>query len=138
MNNAEMKPTLWFYVIHCSNPEMIHILEEYHLPTIFHGSYSNTLKAAIQFHNRNIIEYILINVIKEKDLFQESSNNYDNRFNYCFHYCSYYFFPVEIADIKNHNYFFYYSCQYDYYNLVVLFIQTKEMNLNDKIEMNFV
>lgn len=30
LNNTQLTPSLWFYSIHCKNPEIIHILEENH------------------------------------------------------------------------------------------------------------
>ncbi|KAK8886902.1 hypothetical protein M9Y10_037935 [Tritrichomonas musculus] len=130
ISGVSLTPVLWFYVIHGNNAEMFHLLEENHVSTIFHGSYSKCLQAAIQFHNKNVVNYVIDNVIKDVDLSQEEFNTYDeNRLNYCFHYINFAYFPTQ----NDNSFILFYLCQYDYYNLVTIFVENEKVDLNETI-----
>ena len=130
INGVPLIPVLWFYVIHSNNAELFHLLEENHVSTIFHGSYSKSLQAAIQFHNTNAVDYVSDNIVKKSEISQEEHNSYDeNRINYCFHYINFAYFPNEI----DNNLVFFYLCQYDYYNLAVIFLENKKIDLNETV-----
>lgn len=130
LNGVQMNPISWFYTIHGNNAEMVHILEDHHVSTIFHGSYSKCLEASIQFHNKAVADYVYDNLIKDKHLFIEEHSSYDeNILNYCFHYYNF----VCLPDRYCIPFTFYYLCQYNYYNLVVMFLEKNTVDLNHKI-----
>ena len=125
-NNAELKPDLWIYSIHSNNPELIHLLEENQVEPP-NDSFKTCLKEAIKCHHNNIANYIIDNLIKENDeIFDIEQEFYENVTSYCFEYNNYFFYPENVDD----KYLFLYLCQFNYLNLVKLFLKYKDIDIN--------
>ena len=131
LSNVELKPSLWLYVIHSKNPELIHILEENHVNPP-NNSYEKCLEESIKCHHNDIANYILNNLIEEKDESIEKRFN-QNYISYCFHYYNFYF-NIDYSESKiNQKLIFFYACQFNYINLVNLFLRTEKLDLNAQI-----
>ena len=129
LNRVDLTPSLWFYVIHSKNNELIHLLEENKVEPP-DSKYYKCLEEAIKCHHNDISVYINDNLINEKN----SSNEIDLRFNenicaYSLHYYNYYFFPNDL----NHEFILFYLCQYDYYTLVKFLLDENKIDLNAKL-----
>ena len=150
LNGVNLTSSLWIYAIHGDNPEMIHILEEnniepddYLIENEFNDdssyddedediSYEKCLEEAIKCHHNYIANYIRTQFINDMNENYYIENNFDNNvIAYCFRHYNFAIFLNE--DDFNDIFLFYYLCQYDYYNLVEFFIQTREININETI-----
>ena len=69
MNSVELTSSIWLYVIHGSNPQMIHFLEENHIEP--YESFETCFIEAIKCHHNEIAQYLLDNFITKNDLFLE-------------------------------------------------------------------
>ncbi|KAK8843864.1 hypothetical protein M9Y10_024940 [Tritrichomonas musculus] len=125
-NNVELKRTSWIYAIHSRNPDLIHLLEEKHVKPPYR-KYENCLGESIMCHHNEIASYIYDNYIEEN----ENSINYFymNILSYSFHFYNYFFIPTEM----NNRNIFLYLCQFNYYNLVKLFLDNNEIDVNQNI-----
>ena len=63
MNNVELTPSLWIYAIHGNNPEIIHLLEEYHVEPE-DKTYEKCIEEAIKCFDEDIANYL----IQQKDI----------------------------------------------------------------------
>ena len=131
-NDVELTSSLWIYAIHSNNPEMIQLLEDNHVEPP-NNSYEECIKESIKCHHNDIVNYIENNLIDYKidDIDLDEKYN-ENIYLYSFHYYNFVYLPPEI---KN-NAFFYYCCKYDYFLIVEYFLNTIDININDKIIKN--
>ena len=128
MNQAKLNSSLWLYVIHGSNSEMIHILEENRIKP-FHDSYEECLEESIKCHHNDIATYIYDNLISNTDQYISTNNFFSNIIFYSYHYHNYHFFPDEV----NQKYNFYYACKFDYYDIVEYFLNENKIDINEPI-----
>ena len=120
LNNIELTSSLWLYSIHGRNGEIIHLLEESHVVPE-RKSYEKCLEESIKCHHNDIANYIQNNYINSNE---EKFN--ENVLSYSLHYHNYEYFTNDM----NNKFIFYYACQYDYLELVKLYINRDELNIN--------
>lgn len=128
-NGAKFCPSLWSFAIHGDNPELISVIEENNIQLNENLCIENIdfckkcLIEAIKCHHIEIADYILKNYIECLDecdfVFHSQSLKYYN-----FLYS---------PDKLDNSYAFYYLCKYDYFTLVSLLLQSKSINVNEKI-----
>ena len=128
MNQAKLNSSLWLYVIHGSNADMIHFLEENRIKP-FHDSYEECLEESIKCHHNDIATYIYDNLISNTDQYISTNNFFSNIIFYSYHYHNYHFFPDEV----NQKYNFYYACKFDYYDIVEYFLNENKIDINEPI-----
>ena len=122
MNKIELKPSLWLFVIHGRNPELIHFLEDNHIKPN-DQSFSECLNESIKCHHLEISDYI------RNNLYQNLNEKEYIIFSKSYKYFNYTCFP---KDVKN-EFVFYDLCQYNYLNLVELLMNTTNLDLNMKV-----
>lgn len=127
-NKVELTPSLWLYIVHSQNEEMISILEENHVEPD-DKSYHLYLKESIKCHHHESTLFIEKNYLKDDD---NEIHFEDNIISYCLHYYNYYFLPKEIEN----KFVFYYYCQFGYYELVNYYLDEKQVNLNETIVLS--
>ena len=127
LNKAEISSKIWNYSIHGYNPELINFLEINNIEPD-DKTYRTCLKESIKCHHNDVADYFINNYVNEEDnqIFNE------NAIAYSFHYHNYLYFPKE-ADCR---FFFYYACEYNYFNVVKYFIHNRNININDSIISN--
>ncbi|KAK8871780.1 hypothetical protein M9Y10_007521 [Tritrichomonas musculus] len=118
LNNAEMKPSLWLYAIHSQNAELVHILEECSIQPPY-KTFSNCFNESIKCHHNEFANYFLENYLNE------------NKINYQFIF-QYYNYRYITAKIKVDNSIFYHACNFNYSELINLYLRTKERTIKDK------
>ena len=112
MNKVELIPSLWLYTVHSSNAELIKDLEDNHvLPP--DNDYEQVLKESIKCHHKDVVNYIIDNLINEEELNNNIENDYyGNLYEYCFKYYNFCFLPDVV---KTTNLFFFFI----YVNMVI-------------------
>ena len=133
LNKVELTSSLWLFAIHGNNPDLIHLLEEDQvLPK--DKTYEKCLKESIKCHHNDIANYFKENMVDEKIESENLESDYNkNILSYCFHYYNYAYFPNEF----NNKFIFYYACFYNYFKLLFILLQTGNVNINEKIILNF-
>ena len=128
MNNAELKPTIWLYVIHSNSAEMIHLLEENNVDSP-DDTYEVCLLESIKCHHNDIANYVKNNLVDQN--FDESNRNklIEKVFECSFHYSNYSYFPCDFNRFSA----FFYLYRYHYLTLVNLFIKNEKDDLERKI-----
>ena len=125
MNNVELESSLWLYMIHSNNPEMIHLLES---NQVFpeDKKYDKCIIESIKCHHNNIAKYFLNN------------NNNENKrifFDSCFQYCNYELIPTDPDSYSK--YYFSVESTYEfllqYPEFVNLLFESEYININMKI-----
>lgn len=111
LSNVRLKSSLWLYVIHSKNAELIHILEENKVKPP-ENSYEKCLEEAVKCHHNDIAKYIKDNLIDKND------DDYNSFAPYCYQYYNFSLFPREKVDIV-------YLFKYDYINIVNILLQMK-------------
>lgn len=122
-NRVDLNPSLWIYVIHSKNPELIHFLENNHVKPPS-NSYLRCLMEAIKCHHNDFANYINDNL-----LVQNNENN-NSILNCAFKYYNFDYFE----DKKDDKIFFINSCKFDYFKIVEILLKTNEFNPNDDIQ----
>ena len=88
------------------------------------------LKESIKCHYNEISNYIIDNLMTEKDLQNNIKNDYDdNLYRYAVEFHNYCFFPTNMK-YKN---MLHYLCELDYYTLVELYLSEFTIDINSKI-----
>ena len=141
LNGCKTNSKIWLYAIHSKNFELIQYIESNQIPfpnklkvrlfkTSFCGcsSYENgyevLLDESINCHHNELANYI----IQTKSNPNIDQNDYEhNIYCYCFKSHNYLFLP-EIIDCK---YTFFYLCQFNYYTLINLYLQTGKIDVNE-------
>ena len=131
-NILELQSSLWIYVIHSRNAELIHLFEEKSIQPPG-NKYEKCLEESVKCHHNEIAQYIYDNLIDDETKINNLETNFDeNILAYSFHYYNYSFFPNEF----NNKFIFFYSCQYNYINLVKLFLKSTKVDLNQSVIPN--
>ena len=125
MQGVKLNSSLWYYIIHSQNAELIHLLEEYHIEPIVKSqnsevnSYIECFIESIKCHHNSIADYIY-------DTFLQSSDK--NNLKGSIQYLKYYNFNfIQKNDINNKSAFFE-LYKRDYYSFVKLFLD-KDTNI---------
>ena len=118
MNRVKQTSSLWNYVIHSNNPELIHFIEEKKVP--LSNSYKELFIESIKCHHNDVANYFLNNFLEDK-LLAEKDNQLIAK------YLKYFNFSFIQNNYVNEE-TFYYLCRYDYYILVGIL-------LNDDIKI---
>lgn len=118
-NGIELTPSLWLYVIHGQNMELIHILEKNKI-TPEDETYQNCLLESIKCHHNEMTKYIIKNLMNNKIFNNKGVVAQSIRYN------NYEYFPNEMTYDFNT---FYDMCKYDYYPIVELFLK-ENIDLN--------
>ena len=118
-----MRPILWLHAIHGRNADIFHLLEENRIEKP-KDSFERCLQEAIKCHHNDFANYIQENLM----------NNSENIVDYCFRYYNFGLWPEEMS---NH-FIFFYLCKYNYFNLVKLFVNEMNIDLNSEIEINVI
>ena len=129
MNGVKLQSSLWKYAIHGNNPSIIHLLEENHVNPPYQR-YRTCLKESIKCHHNGIARYIIDNLMSNEELLYDIGNDFnDNLYSYSFEYMNYHFFP------ENHEseFIFHYLCQFGYSELVQLYLQEGNIDINQVI-----
>ncbi|KAK8839218.1 hypothetical protein M9Y10_032147 [Tritrichomonas musculus] len=129
-NGIELKPSLWLFAIHSNSADLIRFLESNHVKPDSEDEYITYFYEAIKCHHNNIANYILDYFIDSNKLYDITLTNYDsNFFNRAFQYRNYEFLPEDL----HYKYYIFYLCQYRYYSLIKVFLNLKDLNINDRI-----
>ena len=128
MNKVELTSSLWLYVIHSKNPELIHLLESYKVRPPHNSKskedYIQCFIECIKCHHNDIADYI-----ENSYFFNQETNTKEEIISNCIKYCNYAYF--ETNSIISHG--FYYLNLYHYNNLVNYIIKMKEKTILNKI-----
>ncbi|KAK8881370.1 hypothetical protein M9Y10_004106 [Tritrichomonas musculus] len=118
MNDVKLTSSLWLYAIHGRNPEIIHLLEEFHVEV--KNGYAELYEESIKCHHNELANYF--------------DTNYDFRKSneISFKYYNYSLFPDDFNDIN----IFAYLCKYNYISFIEILLQTLEMNFDEKVRIN--
>ncbi|KAK8898112.1 hypothetical protein M9Y10_000381 [Tritrichomonas musculus] len=120
---------MWFYAIASRNAELIRYLEDNHVSC---HDYEDILSISIECHYNEISNYIIDNLIKEEDLQDNIDNQCEyNLYQFACESRNYCFFPTSMK-YKN---MFFYSCKFDYFTLVKLYLSEGTIDINAKIRM---
>lgn len=101
MKRAELTSNLQFYTIHIWNAELIrYLIDNYVTPPT--DDYAIILGESIGCHYNDVSNYIIDNLIKEKDLQKNIENNFCDKLNrYAVKSYKYCFFPNK-HEIQGH------------------------------------
>lgn len=121
-NKIELRPSLWFYTIHGSNPAIISLLEENKLEPKGDLAMECILES-IKCHHHKITDYLHTKYFKtdqqtDEELFLRSIEVYN-----------YLNFPSDLS--KDFRYFFY-CCKFDHYTFVSLLMKDN-IDINKKM-----
>ena len=131
MNKVKMRSSLWLYVIHSKNADLIHSLEDNHIQPP-DNSYETCLLESIKCHHNDFANYIknnlldpIMNNFYQSKLSKKRLILMKNVFECSFRYSNYSYFPFDfsIDDV------FFNLCLYDYSTLVDIFIKNKRNEL---------
>ena len=126
LNKVELTSSLWIYGIHSNNADVIHFLEENHVPPP-NDSYQECLNQSIECHHNEISEYIRNQIlITEKSYGIEIEKNKFKKITSSFNFSE---MPSEI----NNQFLFFYLCFYGYSYLVDLYIKPKINKAKEQI-----
>ena len=126
LNGAELTSNMWYYTVHSRNAELIKYLEENHVPAPY-DDFNPILSESIKCHHNETSIYIIENLIKEEDLQNDIKNKYFiNLYRFAVKFFNYCFFP---ENMKYKNMFFY-LCEFDYYILVKLYLEERNIDVN--------
>ncbi|KAK8895501.1 hypothetical protein M9Y10_023968 [Tritrichomonas musculus] len=115
-NNVELKSPLWIFSIHGNNPDIIHLLEEYHVKQ----PSKSILFESIKCHQNNYTDYIQNNLL-------------DKSLNELALYTSVQFYNFDLFRPNvSKEFFFFQLCQFNYINGVKIFLRIKELDVNER------
>lgn len=136
------KKNIWLFAVHGRNNDIIQILLKNRIsaPHVDYDSYTDdiviknrfgtVLEEVIKCHHNELTIYLLNNRVNKSDEDWQIENDYKkNTYAYAFRYCNFHFLPTDI----NYKYFFYYACQYNYFQIVELFVNNKKVDINESI-----
>lgn len=136
LRGAEMTSSLWLYVIHSNNAELLHMLESNNVsPPEFtktpklntsSNKYLKCFVESIKCHHNDFANYIENNLLLIDEI---ESNQEEKIIGSCIKYRNYSYFKNET--VKNHGFF--YLCYYKYDQLVKLLLKNKEKEIELKI-----
>lgn len=117
LNKIELKPSLWLYVIHSKNPEMIHTLEELNIETP--DSFKLCLFESIKCNHNDFANYIQNNLLLKNQI--NLNDMKDDVVEYAFRYCNYSYLPNDYDSTK-----FFCLCYYKYSKFAKSIIEKKK------------
>lgn len=120
LNNVVLKPSLWPYVIHGQNFDLVHLLEEYGIRPE-DERYEECLIKSIKCHCVNLANYFHNYFVKEE--IEEKNISLSLR----------YYNYSHIPDDLNNDVDFDYLCSCDYYKIVELLLTSPDIELNSNI-----
>ena len=128
INECGMTSNMWIYAVHAQNDELIKYLEDNHvLPP--ENNFEIVLDESIKCHHNDVSNYIIYNLIEEKELKYNIENEfYRNYYRFSIGFYNYNFFPENLE----YKYMFLYLCRFDYYILVNLYLQLQNIDINNK------
>lgn len=122
---VELKPTLWYYVIHSRNAELFHLLEEYKVNRPG-NSYARCFFESIKCHHNEFANYIEDNFLSPGN---DDIRKEEEFFSNVMQFHNYEYFPSEFEDENE----FYYLCSHNYHKLVDLFMKMKEESIEKEL-----
>ena len=131
-NGSKLTSSIWPYIIHGNNPDMIHLLEENNVKT-FDDSYQYLIVEAIKCHNNDFAVYL-------QDKCSEEEKIYD-QFLLKKHLKHYNFKLVKMWDSKqlielaSSNDLFYFLCKYDYSTIVEFLSTLPKIDINNQFKI---
>lgn len=132
-NKVKTTSSLWEYAIHSNNRQIIDLLINFEIEPM-DKTYDKCLKESIKCHHTDITNYIQTNLISESTESYNLKNIYNhNIYYYSFHYHNYMYLSPDL----NHNFAFFYLCEFGYYKLVDIFLKSKKADLNETIIYKF-
>ena len=123
LNGSDLNSSLWLFVIHGRNAELIHFLEENKIEPK-NKDYQEFINEAIKCHHNELATYIYDNLFS-----QPECEDCIDPFVKSFKYINFELFP---NNLTNHI-TFYYLCKYDYTYLVELILKTQDLDVNTQI-----
>lgn len=124
LNGMKLESSLWIYVIHGRNPELIHLLEENNIKPS-DKSFEECVDEAIKCHHNEIANYLQNNYY----------NNEKNKNKILSKSLKYYNFELINPDINNEDFLFD-LCIYDYFTLVKLILKHTTVDINTNVVLN--
>ena len=128
--NVDLTSSLWLNAIHGKNADIIHILEENHvkLPSTKKQKYRKCIIESIKCNHNEFANYFLNNFIQDKDEYSndviiKSLKYYDFSF-------------LQNENINESS--FCYLCYFDYYSLVYILLNGRNIDVNTKIIQNHI
>ena len=122
---VKLDSSLWYYVIHSKNAELIHLLEDNKL--INKELYLTCFEESIKYHHNDVANYFLSNYIQNDDFCKYCT------FLYSVEYYNFSFLENEYINKSS----FYLLCKYDYYSFVEVLLACQNININQKaIDVN--
>lgn len=115
-NGAQPRPQLWSCAIFGCDPELINILIEKNIAPAF-CSYKECINTAIKCHHNEIANYIYNNFFQ--------TQNIEEVFDSATKYYNFMLFPKNFNSIQFYNF-----CLSDFYNLVNIILQEKQVDIN--------
>lgn len=132
-NEVELKPILWIYAIHGEESEIINILEENQIKPPM--SFKNCFGEALRCHHNYIATYIQNHFLNDNIENINFNNEYDdNVYFYSFRFYNFAYFPNEMKNIC----FFFYACEFDYFNIVKYLLNTEKYDINAIIILKYI
>ena len=136
MNGVELTQSLWLFVIHGQNPELIHRLEENHIePKIRKNgsrnevvSYLECYKESMKCHHNDITNYI------QNNLLQNEEENERDTLIQPLEYYNFIFLQKE----KIKKFSFIDFCHYGYYPIANNLLKNIDININEINNMSFI
>ena len=122
LNKVKIRQSLMLYAIHGNNADMIHLLEENGVKFD-----ERCLRESIKCHHKEITNYIQNNLNSKKLKIEKDFD--DNVILYCFQNCNYEFFPDDLFSY----YVLFYSCSFNYINLLKLLLKENKLDINHTI-----
>ena len=129
--NARLTPSLWLYVIHSNNAELIHLLEELHIEKSTTAEekeklYIECFKESIKCHHNSIANYFINNYLQSKDA------NSEETFIQSLEYYNFSFLQNERVNKSS----FCHLCHFDYYTIAKDFSTMRDINVNSIVIQN--
>ncbi|KAK8847126.1 hypothetical protein M9Y10_019707 [Tritrichomonas musculus] len=124
MNEVELTPSLWLFVIHSKNEEIIYILENEKVDPP-NKTFETCLNESIKCHHNEIADYIINNLIEDS---RKIKKNTESFVEISFKYYNYEYYPEEM----NENFLFFYLAQYNYEYIVDRWLLNKMEELEEK------
>lgn len=120
-NGVELTSSIWIYAIHGKNAEIIHQLEVNNIEPS-DKSYIECLNRSIECHHNDLANYFINNYIHDADIIYKNCNHILENYNFYF---------IQDSFISEST--FYLLCEYDYYLLVNLLFQEKNIDIYKEI-----
>lgn len=124
-----LSQSLWIYAIHGNNEEIISILIKKNIQPK-NLDYESYFEESIKCHHNSITDYFINNLIDKSDMEYNQNNKFNRNISYyCFRYRNYYYFPTNY----DHEFVFFYACQFNYYSIVNFYLKSNGINIKAKI-----